>query len=384
MRIAYVWPSGEIESNRYASAYWAVNPSITLQKNSNNGDLFVTEASLRLTTPSHVECFDPARLTEKMLQRLNSDFDFVFVRGANTLSDEVYAGILADFLEKVRLPLVVMGIGIQAPSKSKMPQKKDVHRLIQLLGERSKMVGVRGAITAEFVRENGVDHVQIVGCPSILRHNRPDLRLERPDWSELRSFGFSLTRYYSGWYQRDRRTFLSAQARLIKELHAAGRVGLITQGEREEKAFAFRDPETMELATQELRKSGWFDPQMEEIYRSRSVFFGTTATSYDMHVRNFDVVFGTRLHANAMAVACGVPAITLTFDLRAQEIYEFWRLPAMTVEDADKLPAREIYERADFEPFNRHIGFVYHNFRQYLDANGVPHVMQAEKTAEGR
>ncbi len=375
MRVAYIWPSGEVQANRYASAFWALNPTITLEKSTNSGDLFVTEASLRLTQPEHVEGFDPAKITDRGLERINSEFDVVFVRGANTLSDEPYAAILASFLERIRVRVVTMGIGVQAPSLSKMPKSKDVQRLITLLGDHCRVVGVRGAVTAELMHQSGVTNIQIVGCPSILRHNRGDLRVDHPDWSSFRSFGFSLTRYSSGLYQRDRKIFLDVQSRLIKELHQAGRVGIITQVEKEEKAFAFRDPRAMEIAAQELRASGWFDREMEEIYRTREVFFGMTATAYDMQVRNYDVVLGTRLHANAMAIACGVPAITLSADLRAQEIYEFWRLPTMTVEDAAHLSARELYEGADFTEFNSHFNFLYRNFRQYLEANDVNHVM---------
>jgi hypothetical protein len=376
MRVAYLWPSGDISSNRYVSSYYAPDPSVILGKHSNTGDLFVTEASLALTCPEKVAVFDPASRTPKSLERLHAESDVIFIRGANTLADDAHAGTLANFLEEVHLSVVVMGIGIQAPSLDRLPRSEDAKRLARLLGERSKVVGVRGQISADFFEQQGVHNLQIVGCPSILRHNTDGLRLHKPEWSRLRSFGFSLTRYYGVLYQREPLTFINVQSRLIKELHASGRVGVITQVEKEEKAFAYRDPDGMRSAEEQLRKVGWFDHEMEEIYKTRSVFFGTRASDYDMHVRNFDVIFGTRLHTNAMAVACGIPAITLTFDLRTQEIYDFWRLPSISVEEAAKLSAREIYERADFEEFNRRIGFVYHNFRQYLEANGVAHAMQ--------
>jgi len=377
MRVAYVWPSGEIQANRFASSFWALNPLATVETRSNNGDLFVTEASLLLTTPKSVECFDPARITDRMVEHINSDFDVIFVRGANTLSDEAYATILANFLERMQIGVVVMGIGIQAPSLAKLPRSKDVMRLAKLLGERSKVVGVRGQITADFMEQHGVHNLQIIGCPSILRHNTDSLHLDKPEWSQLKSFGFSLTRYYSGLYQREPKTFVKVQSRLIKELHALGRVGIITQVEKEERAFAYRNSDAMRSAEEKLRQEGWFDAEMEKIYKTRSVFFGTRASDYDMHVRNFDLILGTRLHTNAMAVACGIPAITLTFDLRVSEIYEFWRLPAIQVEEAGNLSVREIYESADFDAFNSRIGYVYHNFREYLEANGVSHVMSS-------
>lgn len=382
MRVAYLWSSGEISSNRYVSSYYALDPSTILVKHSNTGDLFVTEASLALTRPEKVGVFDPANPTPKSLEKIHSEFDIIFIRGSNTLGDEAFAGILANFLEKVNLNVVIMGIGIQAPSLDRLPKSKDVERLAKLLGERSKMVGVRGQITADLFEQYGVHNVQIIGCPSILRHNTDNLHLHKPEWSTLKSFGFTLTRSYSWIYQRDPVTFIDVQSRLIKELHALGRIGLITQVEKEEKAFAYRDPDAMKTAEEQLRKSEWFDREMEEIYKTRSVFFGTRAVDYDMHVRNFDVVFGTRLHGNAMAAACSVPAITLTYDLRVKEVYDFWRLPAMPVEEAEHLSAREIYERADFEEFNQRIRFVYHNFREYLEANGVSHRMQQPQPAE--
>lgn len=376
MRVAYLWSSGDITGNRFLSSYHALNPSTILDQHSNTGDMFVTEASLNLTQPEKVGVFDPSKPTPKSLEILHSEYDVVFIRGANTLADDKYSEILADFLDQVELNVVVMGIGIQAPSIARMPKNEQAKRLCRALGERAKVVGVRGQITADFFEEQGVHNLQIVGCPSLLRHNTDSLRLVKPEWSSLKSFGFSLTRYYGVLYQRDSSTFVKVQSRLIKELHSLGRVGLITQVEKEEKAFAFRNVEAMKCAEQQLRAAGWFDPEMEEIYRTRSVFYGTRAMDYDMHVRNFDVILGTRLHANAMAVSCSVPAITLTFDLRVQEIYDFWRLPTVSVEEAAELSVREIYDRADFEPFNQRISFVYHNFREFLEANGVAHKMK--------
>jgi hypothetical protein len=375
MRVAYLWPSGDLYSNRYVSAFHALDPAAAIIKPGNAGDMFVTEASLALTRPAEVEFFDPRTVSPQTLERINSAFDLVFVRGANTLADQVYAGILAEFIEKLLLRVVVMGIGVQAPSLDRMPASPEVHRLARLLGERSTVVGVRGQVTADFLAQQGLRNIQIVGCPSLLRHNASNLRIRKPAWSDLHSFGFSLTRYHGAGYQRDKFTYLDVQSRIIKELHRAGRVGLITQVEREEKAFAYRDAEEMQRATTLLRDSKWFDAEMENIYRTRSVFFGARPSDYDMHVRNFDVVFGTRMHSNAMAIACGTPAVTLSFDLRVQEIYEFWRLPVFTVEAARTMSARELYERADFAAFNGHSRFIYSNFRDYLEANGVAHRM---------
>ena len=148
MRVAYLWSSGEISSNRYLSSYFALDPSVILGKHSNTGDLFVTEASLALTCPERVEVFDPASPTPKSLERIHSEFEIIFIRGANTLADDAYAGTLANFLEKVQLKVVVMGIGIQAPSLDRLPRSENAKRLARLLGERSKVVGVRGQVTA--------------------------------------------------------------------------------------------------------------------------------------------------------------------------------------------------------------------------------------------
>ena len=377
MRVAYVWPSGQLVGSRNVLGFHGTDPAASIRTPSNAGDMFVTEASLALTRPEKVDFLDPKSATSKTIDRINAETDFVFVRGANTLADQIYAEILADFLEKIHVPVVTMGIGIQAPAPGRMPRSPAVQRLAKVLSDKCKMIGVRGEITRDFLSKLGVTNVQVIGCPSLLRHNDAHLQITKPAWSDLKSFGFSLTRYGSDLYQRDRHTFLDVQARLIKELHALGRVGLITQVEQEEKAYAYRDAEAMAAACKTLREKRWFDAAMEEIYRTRSVFFGARPSDYDMHVRNFDVIFGTRLHANAMATACSIPAITLSFDLRVQEIYEYWQLPVFTVEAAKELPVQELYERADFEAFNAHSTFIYTNFRDYLDNNGVSHCMTA-------
>jgi hypothetical protein len=376
MRVAYIWPSGDVHANRFLTGYHAGNPARMITTGSNAGDTFVTEASLALAAPSEVAGFDPATTSPASIERIDAEFDIIFVRGANTLADDAYAGILLRFLRQTRLPIVTMGIGVQAPSLDRMPRSPDARDLAVLLGERSRWVGVRGEVTAGFFESVGVQNVWLIGCPSILRHNSPNLRIRKPGWDELKTFGFSLTRYYSALYQRDKRLFLEIQSRLIKELDGLGRLGIICQVEREEKAFAFRNHDEMVRAGQVLRKDLWFDTEMEKIYASRSIFFGAQPAAYDMHLRMFDVVFGSRLHSNAMAIACGVPGITISFDLRVEEIYKFWHLPVFTVERARTMTARELYEQSDFDRFNSRARGLYHNFRCYLAENDVTHRMR--------
>jgi hypothetical protein len=87
---------------------------------------------------------------------------------------------LADFLEKVKLPCVMIGVGSQAPNyDSEIKLQKGTVRFLKIVSERSVSIGARGFFTASWLEKYGIKNVDIIGCPSFFWTCRPTLSVAK-------------------------------------------------------------------------------------------------------------------------------------------------------------------------------------------------------------
>ena len=70
-----------------------------------------------------------------------------------------------------------------------------------------------------FMSDLGIKNVEIIGCPSLLRHNNPYLQVRPKPWSEMKRVAFNLRREVSPHYANDVARYLDVQKRMMRELH---------------------------------------------------------------------------------------------------------------------------------------------------------------------
>ncbi|MGP9734866.1 polysaccharide pyruvyl transferase family protein, partial [Brachybacterium sp. AOP42-C2-15] len=91
---------------------------------------------------------------------------------------------LGDDLSRLEIPLVVLGLGVQAPQRWNPLEHQlpaEAVQLLKVIGEKSKVVSVRGEFSASILRDYaGVRNVMVTGCPSFFQ--RPQA------FGELRQF----------------------------------------------------------------------------------------------------------------------------------------------------------------------------------------------------
>ncbi len=98
---------------------------------------------------------------------VNANFDMVVIPAANFLFPGFDLGGMASFLDQIKLPLAIIGLGAQSNDYTpKMTLKPGTERLIRIVAERAPRIEVRGPFTALVLAEMGIENVQIVGCPS--------------------------------------------------------------------------------------------------------------------------------------------------------------------------------------------------------------------------
>ena len=147
----------------------------------------------------------------------------------------------AEVLERLRIPVIALGVGAQAPAHGRLELSDESLRVWRLIAERCETVGVRGDYTAEVLWDIGVRNLRVVGCPTLFRARNPDLRIDLPPLDSVERVAFTLRREVSATYARDIERYLGLQKQVIADL--VGRFAEVTvsaQGEIEEKKIVSR------------------------------------------------------------------------------------------------------------------------------------------------
>jgi hypothetical protein len=366
-------PAGVATSEGVRSPF-AGDPEGSVGSFYNIGDLYVYDSSLRILRHDKVEALNITEVSDERIEYYNANFDYVFLRGSNYINPNATWEKASEILERLRLPVVAFGLGVQILKDDDLRLNEGTTRILQQIAAKSATIGVRGALSVKVLEAIGIRNVRIIGCPTVFRHLQPTRRIVKQPYASLRHVGFTLRR----------KTPRSRVFQRYVMQYLAGRYDLsvICAGEQEEKVIfygvrgAIRDAEArVRAAARSLVESGWLwderDPLLES-YR-RSLFFAESVREYDEKLAAQDLVLGYRLHGNLLALANETPALYLTYDTRTREFVDTFRIPNFDVLKGEDFHFRNFYEQADFAAFERAYAHQYGELRRFLDENGLGH-----------
>jgi polysaccharide pyruvyl transferase WcaK-like protein len=263
---------------------------------------------------------------------------------------------------------------VQVPDNSEEYVNDSTKRFLQLIADRSKTVGVRGALSRKALNSIGIKNVRIFGCPTAFRHCKPELNLPRLKADEIKNLGFTL--------RRKTHSFATLQRYMLRTLSEKYRTEILCAGELEEKAIFYarsnlvpNPKQVMEKAVASLIKEKWFygenDPLLD-LYCSSLSVFETVSDFEDAECRQ-DAVTGFRLHGNLLALANEVPALYITYDTRTREFVKTLGIPHVDGRYIDRFSFEEAWDKADFDLFEKTYAERFKDLQKFLDENGMAH-----------
>ena len=341
----------------------------------NTGDICVYESTLRLlgerSGDHYLNVEKP--VDAETVARLKDKNSILVLRGSNYLHEHMEWDHFGDWLEALNLRVIVCGVGAQAESARPIDLPPANRRVWKLISERCESIGVRGAFTAETLRRNGVENVEIVGCPTLFRARDRSLSLRHAAGGPRR-VSFSIRREVGPDYAVDPHEFVEVQKRLIAKLDMVCDLYLSCHGEPEEKAYFFRSPDAKEAALAKLVKSGWFDHMtgatLRRLYESKLYYF-SRPSDYDHYARQFDAAIGYRVHAVLPAVALGVPGVLFDYDTRSRELAETFDLPIYSPAEFERMTLAEALDPQRFAAFEARFAERYDGMKRFLERNGA-------------
>jgi hypothetical protein len=322
---------------------------------SNYGACFLTRAIMRLFDADYISDFSD-------LDGLKSTYDTCVLALSTHVHQYRDVSYYADIVEKLNLKTIILSLGIQDQVNLERDIPLAHHSMIRLLGlvaDRSKFIGVRGYYTAEALRKLGFKNVLPVGCPSFSWVGEDDLFISKRNVKANAS------------------AMVYHQTVAPYALHLMQHVKILGQDFLDQAIF-----------TQDIQSDEELIKRQCELYRqyegSRDILKAIEANgifpqSFDQWfdtIKKSDFVFGPRLHGCIAALVNRVPALLVSRDLRTQELSEYYRIPTISYNDIKNMSEQDLIDIADYSGFNATFGERYKSFYDFLEANGLMHKLK--------
>lgn len=259
---------------------------------------------------------------------VNKRFSHVVVPAANWLNEEGDWDWLIDRIEQLEIPVVTIGLGLQAATVDRDAVKvsPSAERLARVLARKAPFLSTRGIFTRDWLHSIGIDNAVATGCPSLYMKILPETECGtgQCDGFVVQSTRYDVAECYLNGPSLNRDLFSYA---------AKYDAWMVYQSEPEEIRYLVYGKDF-------VFSSGLHGDRLASLYgfsiladlqnflgRRGRVFFDLEDWARFLVLREGQI--GTRLHGAILALNHGVPAVLLSHDSRTQEIIDFAGLPTI-------------------------------------------------------
>jgi hypothetical protein len=296
-------------------------PDLSVRIGLNTGNLMFTEAMFRLLDAEVVRIgfdFQPSLV--------NDSIDAVVIPAANWLSQNAEWDWLTERLEKLHVPVIVIGLGLQAANGDidQIHISDSALRLAKYLSRSAPNISVRGETTRKWLNKVGINNVVVTGCPStymnIFEQSMP------PADGEIIFQGtrYGISRHFAEHPSINQQMFRFA---------AMYDQPIIYQSEVEEMRMLTYG-ETVSCFDSNTRANLCCLYGLQANDEIDSFVMRKGHVFYDLNqwascVSKAKCIIGTRLHGALLALGSGRPAILVPHDSRTAEVAAFAGIQAL-------------------------------------------------------
>jgi Polysaccharide pyruvyl transferase len=310
-----------------------------LRNISNTGNYLIGEGALRALAPHAKQVpfwhlYNCSRNGDGF-EQFNSNFDICVFTCANLLRKGLSADAEAEVLSKLKMPIVMLGIGQQNRKDLENALPEGTKRLLNVLKDREHYFLTRGFETAGFLKDQGFSNVRPTGCPSV--YFMPDNM--RRSLRKLPGVQVGKARtIFSGYLGANHDAIVDANALEPQDstpqyvvqdefLHFDMKVEPNAEGRVYDSASGTMIGDLTYPGTDRLKKP----------FEVRTFFDNNQWRAW---ASSMDFNFGRRFHGSIIAMQAAVPSLMVAVDDRMREMLGFIGLPAIDATDVDKAENR--------------------------------------------
>jgi len=350
--------------------FQVASPRTVLDKNligTNAGNLVFLQAAWMILDAPGVELTpDRLRVSAGLADEINERYDAYVIPLANAFrpSFEPILIRMTRLIERLRIPVVILGVGAQATlayeTERLRAMEPSVRAFVGAVLDRAPSIGVRGELTLDYLTGLGFRDVEVVGCPSMFlwgRDLRVEKRVERLEADAKIALNVSPYVKAMGPIVRSTVARYPNLAYIPQDLPT---LQLLLWGESEQAAATVSDIPTH---------------SSHPLFQENRVRFYVEPWPWIADLRTFDFSFGTRIHGNIASLLAGTPAYVFAHDSRTLELVRYFNIPHRPMVDVppDVDPA-DLYEEADYGPLVAGHAARFEVFTAFLERHGLAHV----------
>ena len=327
--------------------------------------LFIGAAQKVLSAPGVAIDPDRLRVRARDADAINERYDHYVLPLANAFRPRYEANLLEHtaLLARLRIPVTILGVAAQGTATGDFgrlkPSEPAIRAFVRAALERGPTIGVRGELTADYLRGLGFKDVEVIGCPSMFVDGP---RLPTPRLTEL-----------------------TTESRLAVTIspyvEAMGTIVGANMARYPRLEYIAQDVESLALLLWGVPWRGGTADKPLPVHPAHPLIRGGRARMYVdpwtwvADLRSFAASFGTRIHGSIAAVLAGVPVVVLAHDSRTLELARYFDIPhRLFREVAPDVDPAELLADADFGPLVAGHTERWLRLAEFLRRHGLDHV----------
>jgi hypothetical protein len=336
----------------------------------NSGNLLFSDVTHKLLLTERTELTSNGLRTNASAERarqINEEYDVFVVPLANAFRPSFRGALdrLSDLIEQLTIPVVVLGVGAQTSETYNTqrldPIKASVKRFVRAVLDRSASIGVRGELTASYLKDLGFSEVDIIGCPSMFLHGETFPVPRDPGTLDASSRiainlspGATSVGDVSGLarhaYERFPQLTYFAQNLADAELLFWGDTSMVTMTELPPFPRQLKHP----------------------LFQENKVRVPLDPRTWLEELATHDFSYGTRIHGNIAPLLAGTPSVVLVHDSRTLELCRYFGIPHRMLRGLPgDIHPMDLYEQADYGPLVSGHKERFDRFKEFLDRNSL-------------
>ncbi|WBB46694.1 polysaccharide pyruvyl transferase family protein [Verrucosispora sp. WMMA2044] len=320
------------------------SPEETFDRNligDNVGNLVFSHAAHKLLGAPGVEITSNRGVVNpRAADRINEEYDVFVVPLANAFRRSYAHRVdaMSNLIERLKIPVVVLGVGVQTnvdgDREYLRPIDESVSRFCRAVLDRSHSIGVRGEITASYLRTLGFSAVEEIGCPSMFLHG-DTLPVEKRKATLGTDDRIALT--VSPYVKSMAKIIQSHQQRYPN-------LRYIPQDVKTLGTLLYGD------APEDRGKTSAIPLHTSHpLFAEDKVRMFVDPWTWIDYLTGFDFNFGTRIHGTIVSLLAGTPGYLFAHDSRTLELARYFEIPHRAMRDVPKdVDAAQLYDEADY------------------------------------
>ena len=307
-------------------------------------------------------------LSIKRIEGINRTYDFFLVPLANAFRSSFLEDLddLSKFIEQLKIPAIVIGVGLQKKATEAMKDTvlcESVKRFMNATLERSSMVGVRGGNTADYLKMLGykpeIDFT-VIGCPSMYLYGD---KLPENNYLGL-TFQSKLSMNSKVQLKQPLHDFLYRTKQQFTDCCYVPQV-------IEEIRHMYYGTDSVKLLADKIPKHFPMEFGTDYMKQWKAVSFVHPEAWLD-YLRERDFSVGSRIHGNIAAILAGTPCFIVVSDKRIEELVDYHQIPHCHLKElTPESNLLDLAEKQDFSSIYKGHKERFEHYLEFLHKNGL-------------